>query len=113
EIRRELSTPGPEPSAPGEAPHAQTSRLRSSVSFEADPSNDSVRIVVPVDYAGYLEHGTSKMEARPFIQQVIDKNRNKIISMMTTPRKNLFARAVGAISDFFRGSPGDFGSNYE
>src|SRR5262245_12863773 len=72
EMRRRLSTPGPEASAPGDYPHAQSGRLRAAVTFEADPADDSISIIVPVDYAGFLEHGTSKMEARPFVLRTVE-----------------------------------------
>src|SRR5262245_50544411 len=91
QMRRNLSTPGPEPSAPGEFPHAQSRRLRHAPTYEADPGNTSISIIVPVDYAGFLEAGSSRMQARPFIMRTIDELRPKIVSIMTKPRRSLFA----------------------
>lgn len=57
-------------SAPGEAPASDTGRLASSIGSFPDLSALAVEIGVKrpmVEYATYLEFGTSKMEPRPFI----------------------------------------------
>lgn len=59
-------------SAPGEPPAVRTGTLRSSwrvvVKDKIQPGIES-----NVKYAGYLEHGTSKMAARPYEKKIIDK----------------------------------------
>lgn len=58
------------PSAPGEAPNNQTGRLHDS-GFVGDliEGDGTVQTFAGFDtpYAGYLEHGTSKMIERPFL----------------------------------------------
>lgn len=91
------------PSPPGGVPAVDTGRLRASISVNWNGS-DNVRgevkkpalveegvgrpeeslnkfIVVVgtnVEYGGYLETGTSKMRARPYIRPVLEKYREKI-----------------------------------
>ena len=64
------------------------------------------------EYAPFLLHGTKYMEEREFIERTIRDLKPRIIRIMTTPRKSHFARAIGAVADFFRGSPGDFESGF-
>lgn len=52
-------------SAPGDPPGVQTGALRSSIHTEK-VTEFQWRIVTGVDYAVWLEFGTSKMPARPF-----------------------------------------------
>jgi HK97 gp10 family phage protein len=112
-MRQNLSTPGPEASAPGAWPHAQSGRLRGAVTFEVDEANTTLRVLVAAEYAEFLEDGTKNMAARPFIQRTIDEVRPQIVKIMTTPRKSLFARAIGAVRDFLGGSSGGFTSSRE
>ena len=81
-------------SAPGEAPAVITGRLRASVDFEVSGSNTmtfgaknsvtmraSTDVVSTggstqhvIDYPKYLEDGTMKMAARPFLKPAIENN---------------------------------------
>ena len=55
-------------SAPGEPPHSQTGALRNSMTFELDGARS---LIGPsVEYGKWLEFGTSKMAARPFVRPV-------------------------------------------
>lgn len=88
-------------SSPGSPPAVDTGRLRASIStswsgggFGNESDNTSgegvpipesaganqfkVRVGTRVRYAPYLEFGTSKMAARPFIRPVWEKYRNRI-----------------------------------
>jgi HK97 gp10 family phage protein len=58
--------PGPAPSSPGEPPHVQTGALRASIRVE-NRGSFTQAITTSVDYAPYLEYGTRKMSARPFM----------------------------------------------
>ena len=60
-------------SAPGEAPANETGRLLASLHFEITPSGTVLRVLAGTDYAAYLEFGTSKMEARPFLRRAINE----------------------------------------
>src|SRR5262245_4431712 len=86
-IRRRLSTPGPAASAPGEHPHAQSGRLRGSVSYSTDPASLTLRVGTNVEYGGFLEHGTSRMAARPFLLRTVFELRPQLRRIMSKPRR--------------------------
>ena len=67
-------------SAPGEAPAVDTGRLRSSIKYSLVASGKLAEVIIgsDVEYAKYLEMGTSKMEPRPFLQPALEKNREQI-----------------------------------
>jgi hypothetical protein len=111
DLKQKLSTSnqgGAHPSMPHEYPHAGTGRLRNATMYSVDTTNCSLDISIPVEYAQFLTTGTKHLAARKMIIDAVRENRGRIIKIMTTPRKGLFARAIGAVSDLFRGSPGDF-----
>lgn len=64
-------------SAAGEAPAVITGKLRQSVYFKVQGSNQ-LRIGADTPYAGFLEKGTSKMAPRPYLKNNIDKSRQNI-----------------------------------
>jgi len=72
-IRENISDPTRTagPSLPGAFPHADTGRLRNSIEYAVDDDGLSVRVGTNVEYGGYLELGTDKMEARPFLEKTI------------------------------------------
>jgi hypothetical protein len=113
EIRSRLSDPAPPHSMPHEYPHAISGRLRNSVFYAVDEQNTSVGIGAAAEYAPFLLHGTKHMDEREFILRTVNDLKPRIIKIMTTPRKSLLARAIGAVSDFVFGSPGDFGAGFE
>ena len=54
----------------GTSPNSDTKELRKSISFELRTKNgktESVFIGTDLDYGKYLEEGTSKMKARPYL----------------------------------------------
>ncbi len=65
---RNLSTPGPAPSLPGEPPHAQTRALLKSVRRIKRRENGAIKNGVEVTdpKAPMLEYGTERVAARPF-----------------------------------------------
>jgi HK97 gp10 family phage protein len=67
-------------SAPGQPPKSDTGRLVSSITHEFSYLNASVG--TNVIYAPYLELGTSKMAARPYLQPSLDENKDKISSLI-------------------------------
>lgn len=62
------------PSAPGEAPNADTHGLDRSI--QAEPTGELTAIAAAnAEYAAALEFGTSKMEPRPFMAPAAEKIR--------------------------------------
>lgn len=58
-------------SAPGQAPAVDTGRLRASLDMVMMPGEPRALIGTPVDYAPFLEFGTSRMKPRPLWRTVI------------------------------------------
>ncbi len=73
-------------SAPGEAPAVATGNLLSNIEVEFSERNLVAEIGVleyaKVDYAAYLEFGTSKMAARPFLGPALNKNQKEITKII-------------------------------
>ncbi|MDR3634349.1 MAG: hypothetical protein P4L84_11140 [Isosphaeraceae bacterium] len=72
-IEDAIATPGPPRSAPGEPPHVDTDRYRTSWSHETDGIDDIIvtRVSTDTPYAVDLEFGTVNMNARPHIQPTL------------------------------------------
>ena len=71
-----ISRPNPDgsnPSAPSEPPKRVTGTLRSSIAQDvrADGSDVVARIGTNVPYGRYLEQGTRKMAARPYLRPAL------------------------------------------
>jgi len=64
-------------SAPGEAPASDTGNLVSNIMVE--DKGESVEVQSKAEYSKYLEYGTSKMEARPYMFPAYEKSREKIV----------------------------------
>jgi len=60
----------PPPSAPGEFPHLVTGHLRRNVQMEMNRAALIARVGTNVLYGRYLEFGTWKMLARPWLSRV-------------------------------------------
>lgn len=70
------------PSLPGEPPNEDTGFLRSSITVtQTGPL--AVQVAVNAPYAGFLQFGTSRMEARPFADVAIENVRAEIIDLVT------------------------------
>ena len=65
-------------SAPGEIPHVQTGHLRRSIAYELVGSEDS-KVGTNVEYGRYLELGTSKMAARPYLRPGVGREHRAIL----------------------------------
>lgn len=63
-------------SAPGDAPNTDTSRLVNSIKMETTRSEVFVGSTVP--YAQWLEFGTSRMAARPWLVPALEAKRRDI-----------------------------------
>ena len=68
-------------SAPGQAPASDTGFLVSNITSTAPTNvmkNIEVNVISKAPYSKFLEFGTRNMEARPFLQPALEKNRRKI-----------------------------------
>lgn len=64
-------------SSPGYAPNVDTGTLRASI--RQNPAGHlTYHIVAGTDYAAYLEYGTAKMAARPYMRPVFNQWSGKI-----------------------------------
>jgi len=95
EMKQNLS--GPSPSLPGEYPGKDTGNLRRSITFSA-ASPDKLVSAAGVSaakttentYALYLEFGTSKMQARPFLVRTLVEKEFKVSDVIiSTARRSL------------------------
>lgn len=64
----------------GEYPAADTGRLHQSITatVQDTPGNLEIQVSANVEYATYLELGTSKMEPRPFLSRAFNENIDQI-----------------------------------
>lgn len=58
-------------STPGNFPAVDSGRLAGSIGYDA--ATRQVRIGAGVEYAGFVNDGTSRMAARPFLEPGVDK----------------------------------------
>ena len=82
EAKQLISEPSPPPSAPGEPPGKDTGRLRASVSHEVDRGKMVARVGTNVVYGKFLELGTRKMAARPWLRKAFNENYAKLMKII-------------------------------
>ena len=66
-------------SAPGQAPASDTGNLVSKIIVK-QKSSDVTNVESNANYSAFLEYGTSKMEARPFMFPAFEKSKKPIIN---------------------------------
>ena len=77
---------GTAPSESGETPHVGTGLLRRSIAVKiVDPDKLIGAVSTNVKYAPYLELGTSKMAARPFLRPALHNNEDELHKKLTAP----------------------------
>jgi hypothetical protein len=76
-IAKSSMGPGPSPSAPGEPPHVQTGALRAGI-HAAPAGTLRWKVANSVDYGIYLEFGTRRMSARPFMGPMAEELRRML-----------------------------------
>lgn len=69
--RGSISGKGHVPSLPGEPPNADTRQLDTNIHLEPDRPRMAIRVVSNAPYSEFLEYGTSKMAARPFLRRAL------------------------------------------
>lgn len=65
-------------SAPGEAPASDTGRLVNSIRTDFDLGALVGKVIASTAYAAYLEYGTAKMEARPYMRPALARKRKDV-----------------------------------
>ena len=65
-------------SAAGEPPATDTGFLVNNIVLDIDVNGLGANVESRADYSAFLEFGTSKMAARPFMQPALEANRAKI-----------------------------------
>lgn len=74
-----ISGKGHVPSAPGQAPNADTRRLDTSIETTVVAQNPpTVHVTSHAPYSAALEFGTSKMAERPFMRPATAKKRGEV-----------------------------------
>lgn len=77
-------------SAPGEAPATDTGRLVKSITWQTLRQGLAADVGSPLPYAVFLEEGTSKMAARPWLRPAFEAHAEDIISdIMDALKKHL------------------------
>ncbi len=76
-----INGPYPPASEPGESPHRRTGDLRASVTSEVDGL--VARAGAPGKVAYWLETGTTKMAARPFVRPALAENLDEVRATVT------------------------------
>jgi HK97 gp10 family phage protein len=79
-------------SAPGQAPASDTGNLVSKIIVK-QKSKNITNVESNADYSAYLEYGTSKMEARPFMLPAFEKSKKPILNAV-------FNRVIKKIEEF-------------
>ena len=70
-------------SAAGEPPATDTGYLVSNIFTNIDADGLGASVESRADYSSFLEFGTSKMAARPFMQPALEENKPKIRRLAT------------------------------
>lgn len=85
DIRRKISKPSPPPSSPGAHPHSQSGKRGSRLKNTVQVIRKGLTLVVRVpQYGIWLEGGTSRMRARPFIHR----------NLTTTAKKRFWTKRI-------------------
>jgi len=70
-----------------------TGELRDSESAKAE--GGAVYLIAEADHASYIEFGTIKMAAQPFMRPAIDARRKQAIKAIVNNLKSQFRRRIG------------------
>ena len=72
-------------SEPGEPPRKQFGRLLASVAWELLEADMKARVGTNVKYGRFLELGTSKMAARPWLRRALREKEAEIQAILSAP----------------------------
>lgn len=76
-----VSGAGHVPSAPGEPPNEDTGTLRRGI-VVTQPGPLRVRVSSTAPYSGFLENGTSLMQARPFMGPAARAKKSEVVALV-------------------------------
>lgn len=77
--RKNISTPGPPSSSPGEYPHIDRGDLAGSIRSEVDRDTLAGKVVAGAPHAGAVE------QIRPFLVRTLEENSDEIVRRLTEP----------------------------
>lgn len=79
-MRKVLGARGSNRSKPGEMPHKDFGNLRASITWEIHEHGDYIVALIgsPLAYALYLEMGTKRLKARPFLRRTLKESSERI-----------------------------------
>ena len=81
-------------SAAGESPNTDTGNLVSKIAVE-NPRRGTSFVGTSVEYGKYLEFGTSKMAARPWLRPAMERNEAKLTENITNAIKESISNVRG------------------
>ena len=81
QVKRNISAGRPA-SKPGDFPHVDTGRLRQSI-FWTMKTRTTVIVGTPLKYGLFLEIGTARMAARPYLRRTLNEHRARIERIFT------------------------------
>lgn len=65
-----------------------TGNLKNSINYKSDYGDKSVLVGTPVEYGKFVEMGTSKMEARPYLRPAVENNKAEYQQLMKDSLEN-------------------------
>jgi HK97 gp10 family phage protein len=78
--------------ATGDSPLLETGALRDSITHNVDSNGKEAAVGTDLDYAKYLEFGTSKMPARPFLGGALIAKEHEIGDGVVAEVKKIFEK---------------------
>ncbi len=81
-VHEQMSMSG-SPSEPGSFPGIKTGMLYDSITYTVN-GHHNLTLRADAPYAGFLEEGTSKMEARPFLKPTLDAKLPDLMKDLST-----------------------------
>ena len=80
-IKKSIAIDYPPASDPGEPPHKRTGLLYRSIATGTQTIGNEITLNLTVDTpcAAYLEYGTRKMAARPYVEKVVQQHYDMLL----------------------------------
>lgn len=76
-------------SAPGEPPASDTGTLVRNILAEMDWKKLSARVIAKTKYSRFLEYGTRRMKARPFLSPALKNKTKQIVQIFQASLRKL------------------------